>query len=1684
MTATQDALARVRKGGAWAVVIEGPGAADAARDLVAWARRQRWQIAAALTEALTEEQWPPRGTPTAVHVRGDLAGLAEAVHLLGVRRLLPAPVALIVEMPPDLAPHSEFLIAELRAAPEVTVATAVGRSHKPSSATPNKTWFAEMVRNVEAAAAPTALEILTAAKRRAKRHYRSRLCRIIADLRDDILDAQGADADDPRRGPSLELRARHVIATLPTDEARPALVAAAERAEAAGWTHALTPIILLLASMEIDAGNLDRADALSARAERLAEGLEDATISCGLIHSRIRRARGNPAAAEDRLKILRKHALSTGSRDSLGIVVATEAAMLYRAGRLHDALHTLQGAFDDLRAEGNQNSLCNALRLHGFLLAYTGDEEGGRRAMAEGLVIAAAMERAGEVSEFHNGLAEFHRRHGDLDAAAASYQLAVRLRPGALHVHLNLAIIDLARGNYESARSELRRIRELFSEQGAYGWEAITSCLELPVDEHFGDYSGWETSFVRARKIEEYARVEVDIARSLSMAGASAQEKNGTKASSRAVRAWSLALWSWEMMSQDEEAEAARQALRQLSLSGAAAPVGPFDLVAPIGRGAMGQVWRAIHRVSGAEVAVKVITAKGFRRRSIRGAFYDEVHAMAGLDHPNIAVVLDHGTVGSAADAMTDGALVADSPYVAMELATGGTLTERCGLLSWRQSREVLLALLGALAHAHARGVTHRDLKPDNVLIAHDGPLREAIRLTDFGLAHVAERTSAPRFKIAGTPAYMAPEQFRGETRDFGPWTDLYALGCLAIHLVQGEPPFQGSVTTLQDAQVNEAPPLIRAGASAPTGFEAWATRLLQKDPAHRFQRAIEARRALLVLDDRVTDRGVRFRPEPEQGVTMLPGDFDDTAYPPAHQVGWAVRPADVPPAWVPDRAEETERQTTHTFRTAGLRLFGVREPRIVGQHDARDILWRTLREAHDTARPKAVLLEGPHGVGRSRLCAWLARTAHAFAAARVIPVIADGQGSAIARALQRWFRLDGLEDSAAAARLNRRLAGLTKHEIDAIIHPEKQSAADREEALLRVLERIVLERPLVLTMDDTDPASTRFAAYTLDNLEVAVMIVLTASTEVGEPSPAELLPQDQVAVVRLESLSSAESIELLEEELGLSPTLASQVAERTEGNPLFAVRMIGAWVQRELLISSTAGLELLEDVTAPLASDLAATFGRQIDGVLDGLSADAVAALECAAVLGREVDASEWRAACAQEAIAIPPELEDRLLVNGIVQPAGDGWRFANGLARETLLARAEDSGTIASHHRACAAALLGLPNAQDQWRRGRHLVEAGEHSSAEPVLRDAADRASATRDHWLVLDVLADNARCLTGMTAPDTDPRFGALMTRRAKVNHTMGRFAEAMKWADEVVQTGTGRPDWLPFCGTARELRALILAEYNRLDEAEAELDRAWTTFEEAGDDLGTARCDRVGGMLAMYRRDLVQAERLFRRALDRMIVAGQDKSAANVVYQLASVMEQQGRTAEAEAQYGQALQAFRTQKNGHGQAAVLQALGRMSGRAGRLEEAEAQLRESFELYQEFGPGGAIYAQYALALIRLYQEDLVESEALLRAAAAGAESQGRARELAAMRASLLFAAPDQDWQATYDAARTALDDIESDDDDTALFVEEAARRATDPHRRRMLWFLAETLHRRGKRTEQAENARRQASDLRQR
>ncbi|MBL8969794.1 MAG: serine/threonine protein kinase, partial [Myxococcales bacterium] len=258
---------------------------------------------------------------------------------------------------------------------------------------------------------------------------------------------------------------------------------------------------------------------------------------------------------------------------------------------------------------------------------------------------------------------------------------------------------------------------------------------------------------------------------------------------------------------------------------------GRFVLERRAGAGGMGVVFRAQDTVSGAPAAIKLVVGSAAELER----FAREVSLLAQLDHPRVVRYLAHGEAGEAR-------------YLAMEWLEGEDLAHRLtrGPLALADALAVLRGVAEALVALHAQGVVHRDIKPGNVFL----PAGEctAIKLLDLGVARPRElawNLTGTGVTI-GTPAYMAPEQARGEPVDAR--ADLFSLGCLIFECLSGRSPFHAEhpIAAFARMLVEDAPRLADIGVAAPPALEALLAAMLAKDPAAR---PVDARAVLLALD-------------------------------------------------------------------------------------------------------------------------------------------------------------------------------------------------------------------------------------------------------------------------------------------------------------------------------------------------------------------------------------------------------------------------------------------------------------------------------------------------------------------------------------------------------------------------------------------------------------------------------------------------------------------------------------------------------------------------------------------------------------------------------------------------------------------------------------------------------------------
>ena len=262
--------------------------------------------------------------------------------------------------------------------------------------------------------------------------------------------------------------------------------------------------------------------------------------------------------------------------------------------------------------------------------------------------------------------------------------------------------------------------------------------------------------------------------------------------------------------------------------------------------GGMGVVYLAEHLQLGRPAALKMLLPQVSSDAGIVQRFFNEARAASAIDHPGIVEIYDFGT-------HTDG-----RAYIVMALLKGEALEQRLarGAMDPIEGATIVAQVAGALAAAHARGIVHRDLKPDNIFLVPNElmPGGTQVKLLDFGIAKLVDDRSAgvktQTGMLMGTPAYMSPEQCMGRS-DLDHRTDLYSVGCILFHVLCGRPPFQSEHGTgvMIAAHMRDAPPDPRMlNPRVPDALATIVLRLLEKEPAARFQTAIELRNALVAV--------------------------------------------------------------------------------------------------------------------------------------------------------------------------------------------------------------------------------------------------------------------------------------------------------------------------------------------------------------------------------------------------------------------------------------------------------------------------------------------------------------------------------------------------------------------------------------------------------------------------------------------------------------------------------------------------------------------------------------------------------------------------------------------------------------------------------------------------------------------
>lgn len=286
--------------------------------------------------------------------------------------------------------------------------------------------------------------------------------------------------------------------------------------------------------------------------------------------------------------------------------------------------------------------------------------------------------------------------------------------------------------------------------------------------------------------------------------------------------------------------------------------LGPYEILSTLGAGGMGEVYVAFDPALDRKIAIKILHDAVATDPERRGRFEREARAIAALNHPNIVTI----------HAIDDAGGVR---FLAMELVDGKTLDEALpqGGMPFDRLLQIAIPLTAAVSAAHERGITHRDLKPQNVMIGTDG----RVKVLDFGLAKLREPVGGPADvtglsaphemqtgdgRILGTVAYMSPEQAEGKEIDHR--TDLFSLGVILFEMATGQRPFTGDSYGSVLASVVRDTPLSVTGRRPDLSpdFARIVRKALSKDPERRYQTAADLRNDLEALRDDVSSSGVR----------------------------------------------------------------------------------------------------------------------------------------------------------------------------------------------------------------------------------------------------------------------------------------------------------------------------------------------------------------------------------------------------------------------------------------------------------------------------------------------------------------------------------------------------------------------------------------------------------------------------------------------------------------------------------------------------------------------------------------------------------------------------------------------------------------------------------------------------------
>ncbi len=1035
-----------------------------------------------------------------------------------------------------------------------------------------------------------------------------------------------------------------------------------------------------------------------------------------------------------------------------------------------------------------------------------------------------------------------------------------------------------------------------------------------------------------------------------------------------------------------------------------------YDVVSVLGEGGMGIVYRCRDRQTDREVALKqVIVPKGSSVSDYLAWFSKEARAQAVLDHPGIARATDFGQ------------LVGGSPFLAMDLVPGHSLHDLQQVqLTYPIIWSIVDQVLDALAHAHARGVIHGDLKPSNVLVQPRPGRPPRMHILDFGLAWLKEDPHDERLDGnkameflphagAGTPGYMAPEQIQHEMHHVCGATDLYAVGCLIFRLISGKAPFVGTTKELLQMHAYEAPPALTFATEAPAGVADLTARLLAKRPWDRFEFAAEARRAWKTLS-------------PPRPVIESSWTFPRMEVPP---------PADQP---TPAPLDQGPRHLPPAG-AGPTGLLSIRPPPLVGREALRTEL---LKVAHEVAAGQGpshrlVLLLGPAGVGKTRLAEWLTAAVHEEG--QLVPLTIRyrrmrGVSSGMVGAVNQYFNFERADRMTIEASLMARWkAGDSDTDLRAWIagaaewlrptppHAEHrlgptgvrfrvESPGVRRQVTRFTIRKIASGRPLLFFLDDLHHAPDTVVEGLLhlhkadrDQRIYMVATVRTEDVQLGSPIADSLrLLRKELGgeVLQVLPMNTDEMGELLRASLPLDDRAMAEATRRSRGFPLFALQQLHAWAHAGDLKLEGGRYSVSEDVLAMRPTTTAELW----DSRLKALTPAELLAAYAVSTLGIDMRVIVIFALLEDLGLS-PTACVGALRRAEIILPRGsERYTWPHALLQEHLLRKLHARPDAQRVFESAARALTHHPmvgTRRVKRQRVLNLLSAGRADAAAGVLFDFLAHSSngslQPRASLSDLELLDDR---LSGILAA-RQSRWRAEMLRLAgRPGDARRTVAEAREDLRPLLSAGApGASEEEAHC---LRLMGLLEAQRGQQRDGLRLVGQALEIFSTEGAVLGMAQCEAALSDIQYQLGEYTLARRSARSGADHFAAIDRPLGRGRCLLRLCWIAHREGRTRRARRLTFEARQELESSGYRPGLAETTLLIAHIEHRLSNFFNAMQKAKEAYALFDSVAIlRGKAHAERLMAMIAIDTDDLSQAEGHARQAIEWYESvEERSRE----------------------------------------------------------------------------------------